>query len=219
MAPTIVGVATQNGTGATLVCNKPTGTASGNLLLAWHYNDAGNIATSTPPSGWATNATQDQGINAAHFKLYSKTAGGSEGSTYTFNQSSVAGVITIIALSGVDVTAAHWVISTTSTANSASRVCPSLTGVSAGGVLLCTAMVDASAVAITFTAPSGMTKQSDVQSGTASAMSVASLLSPPNPTTTRTFTASSGNMTGSANGIQNSLFVPAASQGQFFSMW
>lgn len=217
-AALIVNTTTIVGSGSTLVCNKPTNTAQGDMLLAWQGDDDGQLSSISPPSGWTTLTSVDMGINATHFKLYYKLAGSSEGSTYTFNQNvGTDGVLTTMALRNVDTNAAHWLYAAGATANSTSRVCSSLTRVPGGGVLLCSAMADMNNTAVTITQPTGMAKQSGIQSSTWTAMSVATLLCPPDPSATRTFTLSSSTQFGTGLGIQSSLFIPAAvNEGQFF---
>lgn len=221
-APFVVNTQTQKGSASTLVVTKPTGTASGDLLLAWQWDDDGTLANLSAPSGWATNSTVDNGTNATHFKLYSKVAGGSEGTSYTFGQNNgTDGVITVLAARNVDTNSAHWLISSAATANSTSRVAASLgPPILGGGMLLCAACVDMNNTAVTFTAPSGMTKQSDLQSSTWAAQSVASMVAPPDPTGSRTFTLSASTQFGSGLGVQSSLYLPpAVNEFQFFRMF
>lgn len=221
-APFVVNTQTQKGNASTLVVTVPTGTASGHLLVAWQFDDDGTLANMSPPSGWATTSTVDNGTNNTHFKLYTKTATGSEGSSYTFNQNNgTDGVITVMAVANVDTNSAHWLVNSAATANSTSRVAASLgPPILGGGMLLCAACVDMNNTAVTFTPPSGMTEQSDLQSSTWAAQSVASMVAPPDPTGTRTFTISSSTQFGTALGIQSSLYLPpAVNEGQFFSMF
>ncbi len=67
--------------GTSLVVAKPTGTVSGDLLLA--VIAAASQTTITAPAGWTQVATQDAGANLRS-RVYRRTAGGSEGSNYTW---------------------------------------------------------------------------------------------------------------------------------------
>lgn len=85
--PTYVNVsAVAEVTGTSLVLDKPTNTADGDIMVAFIYADAG--VTVTPPSGWNevldSNTVSSTNAYAAH-----KTAS-SEGASYTFTLSSSA---------------------------------------------------------------------------------------------------------------------------------
>lgn len=73
--------------GADVVCAKPTGTASGDLLVALvdAYDD--NTVTVAPPAGWSTQSGPDRRTtgNLITSYVFYKIAGGSEPSTYTFD--------------------------------------------------------------------------------------------------------------------------------------
>lgn len=72
-------VVNRDDTGATsLVVSKPTGTVSGNQLLAICYGGNGGAVAS---SGWTSGGT-------GYYHILSKTAGGSEPSSYTFTKGS-----------------------------------------------------------------------------------------------------------------------------------
>jgi len=218
----VVNSASQKGATATLVCNKPTNTASGDMMVAWHGNDAGTYSAMTAPTGWVLLTGLDRGTDLLHQKIWTKAAGGSEGTTYTFNQGSGDdGIVIITTLRGADTNTAHWLYATPVwSANSTSRVAPTVVGAQPGGVLLCSTLVDMNNTAATFTPPSGMIEQADAQSNTWAAQSVASLLSPPDPTGTKTFTVSSSNFFSTNGGIECSIVVPAATgPEQFFAMF
>jgi len=222
MAGSIVNSASQKGSGTTLVCNKPTNTASGDMLIAWHGNDAGTYAAMTAPSGWVLLTGLDRGTDLLHQKIWTKAAGGSEGTTYTFAQGSGDdGVVIITTLRGVDAVTAHWLYATPVwSANSASRVAPSVAAAQPGGVLLCSSMVDMNNTAGSYTPPTGMTEQADAQSNTWTVESVASLLSPPDPSGTKSFTVSSSSLFTGHGGIECSIIVPPATgPEQFFAMF
>ncbi|MFC9436911.1 hypothetical protein [Nocardia sp. NPDC057030] len=222
MVASVVNSANQQGSGATLVCNKPTNTASGDAMIAWHGNDFGTYSELTAPAGWTLLTGLDRGTNLLHQKIWTRIAGASEGTTYTFNQGSGEdGVVIITTLRGVDTNTAHWLYAAPVwSANSTSRVAPTVVGPQPGGVLLCSTMVDMNNTAATFTPPSGMTEQADAQSNAWTAESVASLLNPPDPTGTKTFTVSSSNFFSTNGGIECSIYVPPATgPEQFFVMF
>ncbi len=74
---------TTNGT--TLDITKPTGVQQGDLMLAGLA--VNNGSTITPPSGWSAVSGADVTSGSTRFQLFSKYAGASEASTYTFTAS------------------------------------------------------------------------------------------------------------------------------------
>lgn len=223
MAGSIVAVASAASDTSTLTVTKPSGTADTNKMLAFQCSDWGTYAGLTAPAGWALLTGLDRGSNNLHLKIWTKTAS-SEGANYAFPQGSgVDGCCSIVTLSGVDNNVANWLYATPDwAANSTSRVAATVSGAAAGAVLLCSALVDMNNVAATWTPPSGMTEQVDVQSNHWISQSVASLLSPANPTGTKTFTVSSGTFVGTTGGIQWSVVIPATPvppTGQFFALF
>lgn len=222
MAGSVIASANQKGSGATLVCNKPTGTASGDVIVGFQSTDFGLYSDMSAPAGWVLLTGNDQGSNKLHMKVWTKLAGGSEGTTYTFNQGSGEdGVVILTTLRGVDSNTAHWLYAAPAwTANSTSRVAASVAGAQPGSVLLCAAVVDMNNTAASSTPPSGMIEQGDAQSNNAWTLeTVASLLNPPDPTGTKTFTISSSSFFGTNGGIQSSIVIPAANNpGNFFAV-
>jgi hypothetical protein len=71
------------GTGNATVA-KPSGTASGNLLVAGLMLEKGSSETVTPPAGWTLIRRTNNGTNAG-MATYYRLAGGSEPANYTFN--------------------------------------------------------------------------------------------------------------------------------------
>lgn len=114
-----------------LTINKPTGTASGDLLIAVIGG-----TKSTTPSGWTQLADVDTGSSSVgHAYVYYKIAGGSEPSSYTFNQTGSSSFYSpgaIVAYRGADGTTP---IDTTHS---------SVSGVTGGGTNYNTASVTAS---------------------------------------------------------------------------
>lgn len=209
----IVAAAQIAGNSSTLTCNKPTGTASGDVMIAWHGNDFGTYSSLTAPAGWTQLTGLDRGTDTMHLKIWTKTAGGSEASTYGFPQGSGNdGCVVIVTLRNVNPSTGTWLWSTPVwAADSQTRTAPSVSGAGPGAVLLCSTLADASNTANTWTPPSGMTEQGDVQSQNAWAtLTVASLLGPANPSGTKVFTASQNSWWASNGGIEWSVVVPAA---------
>lgn len=139
MAITQVGTTTTAGSGSTattVVCSKPTGTASGNLLMA--LVTCHNLGTVTGPSGWTEKFTA---ATANDFKtsLWTKVAGGSEPSTYTWTET-VSGTqrfaVSMTAWTGQD-SAADPIGSnynvTQNTTTTAAQTTPSVTSTHARG--------------------------------------------------------------------------------------
>ncbi|MFG1794116.1 hypothetical protein [Nocardia sp. NPDC049149] len=214
VVPPVSVVAAASAGGPTpVVCNKPTGTASGDVMIAIHFTDNDTLSAMTAPAGWTLLTSLDRGSSLEHIKIWTKTAGGSEASTYSWAQGpsgTTDGCVTIITLRDADPSTANWLYATPVwAANSATRVAPTVVGAPAGSVLICTANVDMNNTSATMTHPSGMTELSDVQSRTWAVQGVASLLLPPNPTGTKTFTVSSSTFNASKGGIEWSVVVPA----------
>lgn len=83
-------------------CSKPASTASGDIMLAFQAGDWGGASSMTTPTGgatWALLGSIDSGDYTLHTKVWWKTAGGSEPSTYTFAQASSSdGHVTIVSV-------------------------------------------------------------------------------------------------------------------------
>lgn len=74
-------------TGTSLTITKPSGTASGDLLVAVIYFN-GNSNTITPPSGWTSIGGFSTFSSGATSEWYYKIAGGSEPADYTWTGTS-----------------------------------------------------------------------------------------------------------------------------------
>lgn len=212
---TIVGSSYNGGTGATsFSVNKPTGTADGDILIAFYGSNAQtsgavNYDNMTAPAGWTLLSGSDN--DYPDMKIWWKIAA-SEGSSYSFGATSgTMQMIQIVTIRG----AAHpslwgfqlnydgWTITT-------GRDCPSLT--MNGKLLLCAVAASRSSTgSSSFTPPSGMTEIIDQAAapGTLNSefMAVAYLNNPPNPTATRTMTAANAPGRGSVNA---SIVIPAS---------
>jgi hypothetical protein len=90
-----------SGNSGSLNIAKPTGVVSGDVLFAFLSTNNGTI---TEPSGWTRIYEQTSGVNAFMGSAYYKVAGGSEGSSYDWSNSSSTGPMMgfILALVGVD---------------------------------------------------------------------------------------------------------------------
>jgi hypothetical protein len=204
---TIVATASISGATTTLTCNKPTGTAENDVLFAVQSGNFADQDLMDPPagSGWQPLLAYDVGLDTLHVKGWTLTAGASEPSTYAFTQgTSSSGTLTIVAMRGVVEAGVRWAI-TADTSTTATRTCPTVEGVVSGSILLCGAMTNPGA-ARTWTPPTGMTEQADLQVSTATTHSVASLLNPSEPTGTKDFTLSG--TTVAPGGIQWSAVFP-----------
>lgn len=188
MAGSIVNAASVASATTSLVCNKPTGTAQSDVLVAAVATDFATYAAMTAPGGWTLRAGHDQGANSIHLKVFTLTAGAAEGSTYTFVQgASSDGVCTIVAVRGVEEAGLIAPTPTYTSTTGSTRTAPTVSGANSGAVLLAGAMTDGSGGLTTWTPPSGMTEQGDVQSATFTTQSVATLLDPGSPTGTKDF--------------------------------
>lgn len=204
MPGSIVAASQIAGATTSLVCNKPTGTASGDVMVAFAAADWGDPAAMTA-TGWSPVDSQLQGTNALNVKVWSKVAGGAEPSTYTFGGDAASdNAVGIITTRGT--TASFLTAKTFTPSSSLSRVAPTILGVPTPSILLCFVMVDGSA-GLTFLPPAGMAEQVDVQSTDWTAISVASLLAVSGDTGTQTFTASNSN---SPAGIEMSVAIAEA---------
>lgn len=153
-----------NSSALTIVLNKPTGTASGHLLVAI-ITAIGSGATITGPSGW-TEVDTATSTNGVKMSLWAKIAGGSEGSTYTWTESALGSqrfVGTITAWSGVNVvslatainTSTEHGMSTSTTAVTASTPTLGSSTFTAGRVLYSRSSRIATSTPITFTESTG----------------------------------------------------------------
>jgi hypothetical protein len=187
----VVGAASVASSTITLSCAMPTGTVQNDVMVAAVSTDWDTYADITAPTGWTVLTGQDNGANTVNVKVFTKTAGASEAGPYLFHQgASSDGVCSIVTLRNV--TEAGAIASATFTGTtSTTRTAPSITGATAGSVLVCGAMCDGPGTsAITWTPPSGMTEQADISSGSFTSHTVATLLNPGSPTGTKAFTAS-----------------------------
>jgi hypothetical protein len=211
-----------SGTSTSFTCAKPTGTVTGDILIALHACDAGALSSMGTPSGGSTwqpltarqwDVGEDPGT-----KLWWKTAGASEPATYAFTQGSGSdGVAIIAAISGatqviVSAQSGYYTPGVFATALPTPGIVPNGTDdielrfvtSPAGGVE-------------TLTSPSGMSSGAiSIQSGkyTCGAAAYRQLTSS-SPTTTLTFGASPGLSLahGFTVAIQSAATTPVAKSG------
>jgi hypothetical protein len=133
---------------------KPTGTASGDVLLAVVSLYTGSDAIAiTPPSGWdlISNA---QYTTLMRQTMYIKVAGGSEPASYTWTISSSSYVdVHIIALTGVNTTTPQDATATTNSGTATTRSALGLTIVTPGAWIV----VASTGFDFATPTPSGMT--------------------------------------------------------------
>jgi hypothetical protein len=203
---TVVNSASVASATTTLTCNKPTSTAEDDVLLAVQSGDAAEHDEMRAPTGWQPLLEYDVGSGSLHFKAWTLTAGASEPASYDFTQGTGSnGTVTIVAMRGVVEAGVRREI-VPDTGTGATRTAPTVEGAVPGSILLCGATTDPGA-ACTWTPPTGMTEQADLQAGTTNTThSVASLLNPTDPTGTKDFTLSS--TTTAPGGIQWSAVFP-----------
>lgn len=123
---------------ASVVCNKPAGTADGHVMVAfvWIYdNPAGDVTT--PPSGWTLIGACSAAVANIVQRAYIKVAGPSEPSSYTWVISNldVCG-IGIVDYSGVDAATPQDVTATANSGTGANRTATGVTTATDGAVIV-----------------------------------------------------------------------------------
>ncbi len=95
-------VASTTSSSVSFTCTKPAGTASGDIMLAFQAGDWGSASSLGTPTGgttWTLLTSRDGGDYTLHTKVWWKTAGGSEPSTYSFSQATGSdGHVSIVAI-------------------------------------------------------------------------------------------------------------------------
>lgn len=143
---------------------KPTGTVSGDLLVAVvvRYEDSGNVGVSfSAPTGWTEQATAVAAFYRV--KVVYKVAGGSEPANYTWTYGSsgdsygACGAISRI--TGADTSNIFDGGPTyqSSTSTTASEVCPSVSPATSDGLLLLSWIFQENFSDVTLTMPGGVT--------------------------------------------------------------
>jgi len=147
------------GANGALTCNKPSGTLSGDFLIAG-VSIFDNTTTVTPPSGWSLVRADFDGVGTRNL-IYTLTAGGSEPSSYTWTTSPAAQFTEILIACFTGFTGTPTV-DAQGAAGTSTTSCPSVTPTGSADMLWCY-FGDNSGISSAYTAPSGMT----VETGTA----------------------------------------------------
>lgn len=154
-------------------CGKPSGTASGDIMVAFQSSDWGSASGMTTPTGgasWTLLAELDSGTNVLHTKIWWKVAGGSEPSTYGFTQASsgdaVVGIATLLNATG------SAVFDGVENNGTAFFDTPSITPIGEADYEL-RWVAGTSGTGVAWTSPSGYTEAIDAQSSTFTAASLA----------------------------------------------
>ncbi len=152
--------------GNSLVCNKPSGTVSGDLMVASFFSiiSGSTSPTHTLPAGWTSidsdTALVIGGSYSCRLELAYRVAGGSEGASYTFQTSAAANLVLSIArYDNVDTGSPY---DTTSKVTGAGFTCtlPSLTTAAANSMLVGTVWGLGAGAGTTFTS-TDMTERAD----------------------------------------------------------
>jgi hypothetical protein len=147
--------------GTSITLTKPSGTASGDVLVA--AVDIGGTTTVTAPSGWTLVRSTTSGTSLTQ-AIYVHVAGTSEPSSYQWRFSSARLASAVMAAYiGVNTTTPVDVSSGGSSSNSSSDVAPSVTTTAAGELLI---GVFGEAANASVTPPTGMLEQVEQLAGT-----------------------------------------------------
>jgi hypothetical protein len=178
VAPTPRSSSAASNTGGNLAVTKPSGLASGDYMVAWHYADNdGSLSSMGAPSGWALQGSH-AGVSGGppYVKVWTKVADSADASaisfTFTDSAASIFNSVAILAITtgtydstnpiAAAVTFQRWRNQLISLAHRA-------VGDGRVGRLLCTSHgTDSGGSAATYTPPSGMTEQADTNSGSGS---------------------------------------------------
>jgi hypothetical protein len=152
-----------------LSLTKPAGIVSGDILFAFSCSDDAAPSGFTGGGTWAQIDT-GTATGLSGTRLWQRTAGGSEPTSYTATFASTVDVAAgLLAVSAATATLAAG--PTAATGTGTSMAAPSVTGVT-GGLLVCIWYVRSDATARAVTAPGSMTKRGD-PSGTWATLAVA----------------------------------------------
>lgn len=167
-----------------MTLNKPTGTATGDLMIA-SISTSGWYSANSGPSGWTELAS-----NGSSSTTYYKVASASEPSSYTFTGPSGGGNLAggIASFSGVDPNTPIGDSQQTTSGTAAAITLPTATSTLAGSMRY-SAMMSGAGVTTTFSA--GLTEACDQKSGSVSSATAYEPLPTAGATATRTATRSS----------------------------
>lgn len=151
-------------TGATLTITKPSGTVSGDLMVAFIGVGYATLVSITPPAGWTL--IDSQLLVSPNLYAYYKVAGGAEGASYDW----VTTGTTINMSGGIHrINAQHATtpinVSAKAAASAVSPVAPTVT-TAATNCLVLIASVQTPTITATYTAPANWDERWDLPGGT-----------------------------------------------------
>lgn len=162
MGATVASLTQAGANSGNVTVSVPSGTAAGDLLVAIEFSDSdGSFAAMTAPSGWTEVYSSSSVATTAGFgKVFTKTATGSEGSSYVFpSGGSSTNAVEVLRITGANVpspfSAAAAVFSYHSAAAVTSMIAPSVT-LAVAGQLLCGFLELAATNTTVVTQPSGL---------------------------------------------------------------
>ena len=197
-------VAPAIGTGASLTATTGAGTAVGDLLVLIHgydYYAATNMLTPTGTAGtWTLQCTGDGGTNRTHIKVWTRPVSSGGAQTVTVNSSGTNDAthfVNVYVLNGSTLTlAVDGAAGQNGTGGGTSHDCPSVSPTGADDLLICAAGAGPDQNG-DYTAPSGMTKQNELDNTPFSTMA----------TFTQTLSASGATGTKSATFTANEIYA------------
>lgn len=175
-------------------CNRPSGVAAGDVLIAFHTADYGVLSDLGTPTGgvtWQSLTARASGGTLINTKIWWKVAGGSEPGTYGFSQHEFAsGVVAIAAVRGARLGATPVIAESGS--NTASTTVPTPAGAPAGAddLELRWAVGDPQGNLVSWTPPAGYGEQADLQAENTTGCLATKLLTSAGSTGVLNFTAS-----------------------------
>jgi hypothetical protein len=191
------------------------GTAVGDMLVLFHFYDYYTLADMLTPTGggsWTHNLPDgDSGASHMHVKVWNRlvVTGGAQTVTVNSTPTDATHMPVLFVLDGAMTITTDGMSGSNGTA-STSHVCPSVSPVGSDDLLLCGAGMSPDAAG-NYTAPSGMTKESEVDVGTFStAATFSQVLSASGATGTRTATSSVSQIWCSATIALRGVPTPAA---------
>lgn len=164
-------VAPAAATGASMSINTPSDSAVGDLAVLIHGYDYNTLADMSAPTGtavstWTLRATADTGTNRMHFKVWTGpvTAAGVQTVIANSSTTNASHMPVLYIINGTSLTLTVDGAAGANGAASTSHVAPSVSPVGADDLLVCAAghSPDFSG---NYTAPTGMTKQTEVDAG------------------------------------------------------
>ncbi len=186
-------------------CTAPTGVASNDVLVAFHYSASTAYVDMTSSEFTQTGADAPTTNSAFRARVWIRTAGGSEPSSYTFGKSSNTDtVIIIVACTGVDTTTSvDAAVAWGNGGTSASVVAPSISPSVTGTFLVC-GFGDRVATASSYSSMGALTIRADLAFGQPCGLGT-QLLSASGATGTRTGTCSGAAFSGGWNAFSIAL--------------